>query len=95
MYLLTGEPISGTILELLWAEGRPNNVNGSEHCVVMTREGLLDDRPCSDVYPFVCKIFGNETKYNEACDNYDEGWFNIYFILKINIFLNKNEYFFV
>ncbi|CAH0724776.1 unnamed protein product, partial [Brenthis ino] len=69
-----GEPISGTILELLWAEGRPNNVNDTEHCVVMTREGLFDDRPCSDIYPFVCKIFGNETKYNEACDNFDAGY---------------------
>ncbi|CAH2229590.1 jg11315 [Pararge aegeria aegeria] len=52
-----GDPIAGTTLELLWAEGRPDNQNGSEHCVVMSREGLLDDRPCSEIYPFVCKIF--------------------------------------
>ncbi|XP_046964419.1 C-type mannose receptor 2-like [Vanessa cardui] len=69
-----GEPITGTILELLWAEGRPDNLNGTEHCVVMTREGLFDDRPCSDIYPFVCKILGNETKYNEHCDNFDPGY---------------------
>lgn len=39
----------------------------------MTREGLFDDRPCSDIYPFVCKILGNDTKYNEECDNFDIG----------------------
>ncbi|VVD04182.1 unnamed protein product [Leptidea sinapis] len=62
-----GEPITGTILELLWAEGRPDHLNNSEHCVVMTREGLFDDRPCTDIHPFVCKILGNDTKYNQPC----------------------------
>ncbi|XP_047510455.1 secretory phospholipase A2 receptor-like [Pieris napi] len=69
-----GEPITGTILELLWAEGRPDNLNGSEHCVIMTREGLFDDRPCSDIFPFVCKILGNDTQYNEPCDSFDMGY---------------------
>ncbi|XP_052747533.1 secretory phospholipase A2 receptor-like, partial [Bicyclus anynana] len=69
-----GVPIAGTTLELLWAEGQPDNLNGSEHCVVMTREGLLDDRPCTDIYPFVCKILGNDTKYNDACDNFDSDY---------------------
>ncbi|XP_032529438.2 C-type mannose receptor 2-like [Danaus plexippus] len=69
-----GQPITGTILELLWAEGMPDNVNGTEHCVVMTREGLFEDRPCTDIYPFVCKIRGNDTVYNQACDNFDAGY---------------------
>lgn len=73
--MFSGDPIAGTILDILWAEGNPDNNDGLEHCVVMTREGLLEDRPCSDIYPFVCKILGNETKYNEACDNYDMGKF--------------------
>ncbi|XP_072937082.1 lymphocyte antigen 75-like [Epargyreus clarus] len=71
---IKGEPISGTVLELLWAEGRPNNVNGTEHCVVMTRAGLFDDRPCKDIYPFVCKILGDDIKYNEKCNNFDLGY---------------------
>lgn len=41
--------------------------------MVMTREGLLDDKPCTDVYPFACKILGNDTKFNEICNNYDIG----------------------
>lgn len=68
-----GVPIAGTVLELIWASGSPDNKNGSEHCVVMTREGLFDDRPCDDIYPFICKILGNETKYNEKCDSFDKG----------------------
>ncbi|XP_073957678.1 secretory phospholipase A2 receptor-like [Choristoneura fumiferana] len=71
---LQGYPIRGTILELLWAEGSPNYVNNSENCVVMTREGLFDDRPCDDIYPFVCKILGNETEYSEECYSFDLGY---------------------
>ncbi|KAI8438363.1 hypothetical protein MSG28_010921 [Choristoneura fumiferana] len=68
-----GYPIKDTILELLWAEGSPDNLNNNESCVVMTREGLLDDRPCDDIYPFVCKVFGNETEYSEDCYSFDLG----------------------
>nr|BAG54785.1 low-expression lectin 2 [Bombyx mori] len=68
---LKGESIAGTTIELLWAQGSPDNVNGTEHCVVMTREGLLDDRPCDDIYPFVCKILGSEIEFNEKCNNFD------------------------
>ncbi|XP_068626858.1 C-type mannose receptor 2-like [Battus philenor] len=71
---IKGEPVAGTILELLWADGRPDNGNGSENCVVMSREGLFDDRPCYDVYPFVCKILGNESSFNEKCEGYDIGY---------------------
>ncbi|XP_073957679.1 secretory phospholipase A2 receptor-like [Choristoneura fumiferana] len=69
-----GYPIKDTILELLWAEGSPDNLNNNESCVVMTREGLLDDRPCDDIYPFVCKVFGNETEYSEDCYSFDLGY---------------------
>ncbi|KAG6455243.1 secretory phospholipase A2 receptor [Manduca sexta] len=71
---LKGESIAETMLELLWSQGTPDNINGTEHCVVMTREGLFDDRPCDDIYPFICKIFGNDTKYNEKCNNFDLGY---------------------
>ncbi|CAK1601911.1 unnamed protein product [Parnassius mnemosyne] len=70
---IRGETITGTILELLWADGQPDNRNTTEDCVVMTREGLFDDRPCNDIYPFVCKILGNESKYNQKCDGFDVG----------------------
>lgn len=85
LFLILGEPITGTILEFLWAEGRPDNVNGSEHCIVMTREGLFDDRPCTDIYPFVCKILANETMYNDKCDNFDIG--KHYLMNSHNIFI--------
>ncbi|KOB77990.1 Low-expression lectin 2 [Operophtera brumata] len=71
---LKGEPITGTVLELIWAPGSPDNMKGSEHCVVMTRDGLLDDRPCNDIYPFVCKILGNDTKFNKKCNCFDVGY---------------------
>ncbi|XP_013176126.1 PREDICTED: C-type mannose receptor 2-like [Papilio xuthus] len=71
---IKGEPITGTILELLWADGRPDNGNDTEDCVVMTREGLFDDRPCYDIYPFVCKILGNESRFNDKCEGYDMGY---------------------
>ncbi|KAL0901639.1 hypothetical protein ABMA27_006848 [Loxostege sticticalis] len=71
---LKGEPIQGTILELLWGEGRPDRANGSEHCVIMTREGLFDDKPCDAIYPFVCKIKLEQIKFNEECNNYDIGY---------------------
>ncbi|XP_063821234.1 secretory phospholipase A2 receptor-like [Ostrinia nubilalis] len=71
---LKGEPIQGTILQYLWAEGRPDRANGSEHCVIMTREGLFDDKPCDDIHPFVCKILGEATKVNEECNNFDVGY---------------------
>lgn len=76
-----GHPIRDTILELLWAEGSPDNLNNNESCVVMTREGLLDDRPCDDIYPFVCKVFGNETAYSEDCYSYDLGMKNLHLSL--------------
>lgn len=65
----------GTVLDLLWAPGSPNNdsYDSPEHCVIMTREGMFDDKPCNNIYPFICKILGNETEYNEKCDNYDSG----------------------
>ncbi|CAG4979142.1 unnamed protein product [Parnassius apollo] len=71
---IRGEPITGSILELLWDDGRPDNRNYSEDCVVMTREGLLDDRPCYDIYPFVCKILGTKSTYNKMCDGFDVGY---------------------
>ncbi|XP_059062351.1 secretory phospholipase A2 receptor-like [Achroia grisella] len=73
---LKGELIRDTILNLLWAQGSPDNLNGTEHCVVMTREGLFDDKQCSDIFPFVCKIMGSNIKYNENCDNYDSEYIN-------------------
>ncbi|CAH2050273.1 unnamed protein product, partial [Iphiclides podalirius] len=69
-----GEPITDTILDLLWADGRPDQSNGTDKCLVMTREGLFDNRPCNDMYPFVCKILGNQSRYNEKCDGYDVGY---------------------
>ncbi|KAJ0182595.1 hypothetical protein K1T71_001964 [Dendrolimus kikuchii] len=68
---LKGEPISGTILEMLWSPGSPNSKSDVENCVVMTREGLFDNRPCTDINPFICKIFGNDTMFNDKCEGFD------------------------
>lgn len=70
--------MSDTVLDLLWTQGSPDNANDAEHCVVMTREGLLDDRSCDDIYPFVCKMYGNNTKYNTKCDNFDIGTYLLF-----------------
>ncbi|KAM3967575.1 secretory phospholipase A2 receptor [Aphomia sociella] len=71
---LKGELIKGTILDLFWDQGQPDNLNGTEHCVVLTREGLFDDKPCDDIFPFVCKILADNIKHNDDCNNYDLGY---------------------
>lgn len=72
-FYILGEPIKGTILEFLWGEGLPDDENFSEHCVVMTREGLFDDRHCNDTYPFVCKIAVENISFNKKCNCFDQG----------------------
>lgn len=34
----------------------PNNANGNEHCVYMTKDGKWWDVSCNRLYPFLCKM---------------------------------------
>ncbi|XP_041975633.1 C-type mannose receptor 2-like [Aricia agestis] len=69
-----GDHLTGTVQGIMWAEGSPDSYEDNEHCVVMNRLGLLDDRPCTDVYPFICKIAADDFKYHEECDGFDTGY---------------------
>jgi len=53
-----GTPWDTTQMAGLWAKNQPNNYNQNEHCVNMRRKkanGLLNDSPCKNKFPFVCE----------------------------------------
>ncbi|KAH8368557.1 hypothetical protein KR084_012906, partial [Drosophila pseudotakahashii] len=42
---------------MIWNEGEPNNKDKNEDCVVLTREGFMNDTACSNNYLFICKYY--------------------------------------
>ncbi|XP_013180715.1 PREDICTED: macrophage mannose receptor 1-like [Papilio xuthus] len=54
-----------------WAPGEPNNYNDEEDCVVMRKDGMLNDVKCANKLPFICKKTKIEVdrKWNEECNS--------------------------
>ncbi|XP_013145994.1 PREDICTED: uncharacterized protein LOC106109137 [Papilio polytes] len=52
----------------VWGPGEPNDNNGEENCVVLRRDGTLNDEKCSNRYPFICKKTLQSLKWNEECN---------------------------
>lgn len=47
--------VDGQIATYLhWRSGQPDNINASEFCVSMSKDGLWNDRDCSEMKPFLC-----------------------------------------
>ncbi|XP_028401048.1 adhesion G protein-coupled receptor L2-like [Dendronephthya gigantea] len=38
-----------------WYTGQPSNSNGNENCVEMWPDGVWNDAPCFETYPFICE----------------------------------------
>ncbi|CAK1581778.1 unnamed protein product [Parnassius mnemosyne] len=51
-----------------WAPGEPNDSNGEEDCVILRRDGTLNDDKCSKRNPFICKKTLASLKWNEECN---------------------------
>lgn len=58
-----------------WAPGEPNNTDGQEGCVILTKEGKLNDERCDRKYPFICKKAFAEFEWNSDCDMPNRGTF--------------------
>ncbi|XP_068629452.1 macrophage mannose receptor 1-like [Battus philenor] len=52
-----------------WGHGEPNDSNGEEDCVILRREGTLNDEKCSKKFPFICKKPFASLKWNEECNS--------------------------
>ncbi|XP_013180421.1 PREDICTED: C-type mannose receptor 2-like [Papilio xuthus] len=52
----------------VWGPGEPNDNNGEENCVILRRDGTLNDEKCSNRYPFICKKTLQSLKWNEECN---------------------------
>ncbi|KAL0842207.1 hypothetical protein ABMA28_014368 [Loxostege sticticalis] len=61
-----GRPINDVYSN--WAPGEPNNANDNEDCVIMRRDGTLNDVNCNDKNPFVCKKTISSLEWNTNCD---------------------------
>ncbi|CAG4910852.1 unnamed protein product [Colias eurytheme] len=51
-----------------WGPGEPNNAGGKESCVIMRRDGTLNDDQCSRSYPYICKKTLGSLEWNNVCD---------------------------
>ncbi|XP_041977472.1 macrophage mannose receptor 1-like [Aricia agestis] len=51
-----------------WAPGEPNNAGGVEECVVLRREGVLNDDRCDKAWPYICKKTEASLRWNDLCD---------------------------
>ncbi|XP_049867542.1 secretory phospholipase A2 receptor-like [Pectinophora gossypiella] len=51
-----------------WGPGEPNNAGGVEDCVILRRDGTLNDDRCDKKYPFICKKSLNTLQWNNECD---------------------------
>ncbi|XP_028170786.1 macrophage mannose receptor 1-like [Ostrinia furnacalis] len=61
-----GQPISDVYSN--WGPGEPNDANGEEDCVILRRDGTLNDVNCVNKYPFVCKKTLDSLEWNIKCD---------------------------
>ena len=47
-------PISSAVKD--WNPGEPNNSGGDEDCLTINHGGHWNDRPCHNVYRYVCEV---------------------------------------
>ncbi|XP_023935049.1 macrophage mannose receptor 1 isoform X2 [Bicyclus anynana] len=51
-----------------WGPGEPNNAGGVEGCVILRRDGTLNDENCAKKFPFVCKKTLESLDWNNYCN---------------------------
>ncbi|XP_045785080.1 macrophage mannose receptor 1-like isoform X1 [Maniola jurtina] len=51
-----------------WGPGEPNDAGGVEGCVVMRRDGTLNDDNCEKKFPFICKKTLSTLEWNNYCN---------------------------
>ncbi|CAH0721768.1 unnamed protein product, partial [Brenthis ino] len=51
-----------------WGPGEPNDAGGEEGCVILRRDGTLNDDNCERKYPFICKKTLSTLEWNVYCD---------------------------
>ncbi|XP_039746854.1 secretory phospholipase A2 receptor-like isoform X2 [Pararge aegeria] len=51
-----------------WGPGEPNDAGGIEGCVVMRRDGTLNDDNCAKKFPFICKKTLESLEWNNYCN---------------------------
>ncbi|CAB3254834.1 unnamed protein product [Arctia plantaginis] len=51
-----------------WGPGEPNDANGNEDCVILRRDGTLNDDRCFAKYPFICKKSLVSLEWNQECN---------------------------
>ncbi|XP_047527581.1 C-type mannose receptor 2-like isoform X1 [Vanessa atalanta] len=57
-----------------WGPGEPNDAGGVEGCVILRRDGTLNDDQCDKKYPFICKKSLSTLEWNVYCDIPDQGY---------------------
>ncbi|CAK1545330.1 unnamed protein product [Leptosia nina] len=65
-----GHPISSVYDN--WGVGEPNDQSGVERCVVIRRDGTLNDDKCDVKNPFLCKKRASTINWNILCDMPDQ-----------------------
>lgn len=66
MYCYTGQPISDVYDN--WGPGEPNDSDGVEDCVILRRDGTLNDVNCAMKNPFICKKTLDSLEWNSFCN---------------------------
>ncbi|KAI5646937.1 lectin c-type domain-containing protein [Phthorimaea operculella] len=51
-----------------WGPGEPNDAGGVEDCVVLRRDGTLNDDRCDKKNPFICKKALGDLRWSQDCD---------------------------
>lgn len=51
-----------------WGAGEPNDADGAEDCVILRRDGTLNDVTCHKKNPFICKKSLLSLEWNQQCD---------------------------
>ncbi|XP_021181291.3 C-type mannose receptor 2 [Helicoverpa armigera] len=63
---IDGYPISDVYNR--WYRGEPNDAGGVEDCVVMMKDGRLNDDGCNKKFPFMCKKTLQSLEWNQQCN---------------------------
>ncbi|XP_072944258.1 uncharacterized protein [Epargyreus clarus] len=69
---IDGRPISNVYDN--WGYGEPNNGGGIEGCVILRKDGTLNDDKCENKYPFICKKTLATLQWNSQCNMPDSDY---------------------